>query len=378
MSNELAPPASSADNPSATAAAAPEAAPTQRAPASPWRIWVMLLLAALVVAALAVAWSAQRRLRQVEQELVQRQQLSQDAATEARTLSRQAQQAATEAAARAALLEARVSEATLQRSQVEELIQSFSRSRDENVLADLEAALRVAQQQEGITGSAEPLVAALKQADERLARLNQPRLERVRRAIARDLDAILAAQRADVPALAVRIDELIREVDAWPLVTAPVRLTRQAAARAPAASQPASSQAAAGSATAPDWWLHLRRAVARWAHAVWSEALALVRVSHIDRPEAALTSPEQGFFLRENLKLRLLNARLALLSRQFDLASADLEQARVLAQRYFQPRQRRVAAGIETLGTLAQQSRQGTPVRPDETLASLAALAAKP
>ncbi len=87
-----------------------------------------------------------------------------------------------------ALLEARVAETTMQRSQLEELIQSLARSRDENVLADVEAAIRVALQQSAITGSAEPLVLTLKQADERLARYNQPRLERVRRAVAQDLE----------------------------------------------------------------------------------------------------------------------------------------------------------------------------------------------
>lgn len=88
-----------------------------------------------------------------------------------------------------ALLEARVAETTMQRSQLEDLIQSLARSRDENVLADVEAAIRVALQQSAITGSAEPLVLTLKQADERLARYNQPRLERVRRAVAQDLSA---------------------------------------------------------------------------------------------------------------------------------------------------------------------------------------------
>ena len=72
-------------------------------------------------------------------------------------------------------------------------MQSLARSRDENLVADIEAALRVALQQSALTGSAEPLVAALQQADERLARSNQPRLERVRRAIARDLDRVQAA-----------------------------------------------------------------------------------------------------------------------------------------------------------------------------------------
>ena len=60
----------------------------------------------------------------------------------------------------AALLEVRVAEVSLQRTQLEELIQSLSRSRDENQLADIEAAIRVALQQAAITGSAEPLLLA--------------------------------------------------------------------------------------------------------------------------------------------------------------------------------------------------------------------------
>ncbi|MFT3849367.1 MAG: uroporphyrinogen-III C-methyltransferase [Propionivibrio sp.] len=47
---------------------------------------------------------------------------------------------------------------------------------------------------------------------------------------------------------------------------------------------------------------------------------SLVRIQRFDREEPALLSPGQAFFLRENLKLRLLNARLALLAHdQVDL-----------------------------------------------------------
>ena len=111
------------------------------------------------------------------------------------------QENARDTAAKVALLEARVAEVAVQRGQLEELIQSLSRSRDENVLVDIEAAMRVALQQTAITGSAEPLVATLKQSDERLARYNQPRLERVRRAVARDLERVQATSVADVATL---------------------------------------------------------------------------------------------------------------------------------------------------------------------------------
>ena len=60
---------------------------------------------------------------------------------------------------------------------------------------------------------------------------------------------------------------------------------------------------------------------------MWAELSGLVRVSRIEQPDAVMLSPEQGFFVRENLKLRLLNARLGLLSRQMSSARNDLALA---------------------------------------------------
>lgn len=340
---------------------------------------LVAVLALLCIGALVAAALTHQRLAAVEQELVRRQQDSQGQAAEARMVARQAQDVAREAAAKVALLDARVAENALQRSQVEELMQSLSRSRDENVVADVEAALRVAQQQSAITGSAEPLVAALRQADERLARYNQPRLERVRRAVVRDLDRVRAAGVSDIATLAIRLDEAVRLVDELPLVS---EARRAAAANA---ATPARASAAAGAASgpaaqpasAPQQWLD--RIAVWWRGAgatVWQEAKDLVRVTRIDHPEAMLVAPEQAFFVRENLKLRLLNARLALMSRQFDTAQADLRDAQAALERYFDRGSRRVQSAAESVRQVAQQSRLVAVPRPDETLAALSAAAA--
>ena len=106
---------------------------------------------------------------------------------------------------------------------------------------------------------------------------------------------------------------------------------------------------------------------------VWDEVRALVRVTRIDNPEAMLVAPEQAWFLRENLKLRLLNARLALLSRQFDIAQSDLRDAQAALERYFDRSSRRVATATDLVRQVAGQSRQLSVPRPDETLAAIAA-----
>ena len=327
--------------------------------------------------AVALSWSTQQRVRALESELVKRQQGSDEQATEARTLARQAELSSREAAAKMALLEARVAESAMQRTQIEELIQSLARSRDENVLADLDAAVRVALQQSAITGSAEPLVLTLKQADERLARFNQPRLERVRRAVLQDSERIRAAGVVDIGMLALRLDEVIRVVDELPLLSSPER-------KPGAKPVPVGKEGTPAKAPAPS---EGDGVVARWAQSLgerwgslgaylWAEVKGLVRVTRIDHPEAVLLAPEQAYFLRENLKLRLLNARLSLLSRQFDTAQADLRDAQSALDRYFDRSARRVVLASEALRQTTAQARQVSVPRPDATLAAIATASA--
>jgi uroporphyrin-3 C-methyltransferase len=361
------------------------------APVAPprWPLIAALAAGVLGAAGLAMGWSASQRLQTLEQELVRRQKDSSGDAAEARAASRQAQEEVRDTSAKLTLLDARVAEVAVQRSQLEDLIQSLSRSRDENILVDIEAAVRVALQQSAITGSAEPLVATLRQADERLARYNQPRLEGVRRALARDLDRARTAGSTDVSALSIRLDEAVRLVDELPLLSSP-EATRAVPAPAPvpvpathgkppaaakASTVSAASVAAAASAAAGwDWGLG-----ARWNGAVdkvWSEARGLIRVTRVDNPEAMLLAPEQAFFLRENLKLRLLNARLALLSRQFDTAQSDLQAAVTSFDRYFDRNSRRTQLASELVKQVNAQARAVLVPRPDDTLAALAAAAA--
>lgn len=367
--------------PIAPSTAAAVATPRSDAHLLPGR-WIAagaVLLAAMCAAAMVYAWNTQQRVKGLEQQLVKRQQDSGAMATEAQMLSKQAQETSRDAAAKLALLEARVAESTLQRSQLEELIQSLSRSRDENVLADVEAAVRVALQQTAITGSAEPLLIALKQAEERLARQNQPRLEGVRRAIVQDLDRVRAASAVDLSTLAIRLDEVVRLVDELPMLSTPerrgaTRPSAKVAAPTPAASASMAEPAPEATSDAP-WFESLRTHWAALGARVWDEARSLIRVTPIDHPEAMLIAPEQAFFLRENLKLRLLNARLALLSRQFDTAQSDLRDAQSVLERYFDRGSRRVASAIDLVRQVSAQARLISVPRPDATLAAIAAAA---
>ena len=316
-------------------------------------IYFFLVLTLLALAASALLW---QKLSTIQEQLARQ---SADAGTnaiEARALARQAQELARETAARQAVADSRLSEVALQRSQIEELMQSLSRSRDENLVVDIESALRLAQQQSQLTLSVEPLLAALRTSDQRLARAAQPRLARVRAAIARDIERIRSASVADVPGVLVKIDELARQIDDLPVLNA-VASASAAAARRDAA-VPA----------APQWWNQA-------LNVVREEARALVRVSRIDQPEAVLLAPEQAFFLRENLKLKLLNARLGLLARQTASARSDVAAASAALNRYFDPTSRKTQAAATQLQQLQAQLRSVDLPPIDETLAVLATAA---
>ncbi len=363
------------------------APPTTATTALPsWLPWLLALLGAAVLVCVALAWQSLSRQQSLEQELVRRQEASQAQATEARLTAKQSADLVRDTAAKVSLLDARLAEVALQRGQLEELIQSMSRSRDENVVGDIEAALRVAMQQTQITGSAEPLVAALKQADERLQRYKQPRLEGVRRAAARDLERVRAVAVVDVSTLTIKLDEVVRMVDELPLVS--VSEAHQGASRpqddrAAAARQreralqlQREEAAAAADGKLALWWWQATQQLSSWTGLFWGEAKTLLRVTRIDHPDAALIAPDQSFFLRENLKLRLLNARLALLSRQFDTAQSDLRDGQQMLNRYFDTRSRKVTGVTELLRQVAGQARQVSVPRPDDTLAALTAAAA--
>jgi len=342
------------------------------------RKWAILVVA-LAAGGLLASGLLWQKLGNIQEELARRSIDSGAQAIEARTLARQAQEATRELSGRLAIQETRISEVSLQRSQLEELMQSLSRSRDENLVVDVESALRLAQQQAQLTGSAEPLLAALKSADQRLQRAAQPRLNPLQRAIARDMDRIKAATLTDVPVLMLKLDELARMADDLPVANAMVATGSQRAAPAAAAPAPA-ARASAPAADKSSTGMFDKLSFSAWSQRTLDnlreEANKLLRVSRIEQPEAALLSPEQSFFLRENLKLRLLNARLALLSRQTDSVRADLASASTWLGKYFDASSRKTQAAAQLLAQVQGQLKTSELPRLDETMAALATAAA--
>ncbi len=346
---------------------------TPAAPASSPRLlgWALALVAVLAVLGLSGSALLWQKLSGIQESLARQSQDAGRQAIEARALARQASDLAQETSAKLAVQETRVSEVALQRSQLEELMQSLSRSRDENLVVDIEANLRLAQQQAQLTGSMQPLVAAIKSAQQRIERAAQPRLAPVQRAMALDLERLSSASVTDTAGLLSRLDELLRQVDDLPLknavaqAVATQRLAGNARSAAVASGEPAPE-------SPPAWLVPLQRV---W-HATQDELRNLVRIRRIDQPEAILISPDQAFFLRENLKLMLLNARLGILARQLDAARSDMVTASSSLNKYFDPTSRRTQNAASALQQVQTHLKTVEAPRLDETLSALATAAA--
>ncbi|HMN21510.1 MAG TPA: uroporphyrinogen-III C-methyltransferase [Ottowia sp.] len=312
-------------------------------------LWLAWGLAALALALAVLLW---QKVSAMQEQLARQSSEAVSHSVEARTLARQAETEVRDALGKLAALDGRVTDLAAYRAQMEELVRTVARARDENLAADLEASLRLAQDQAQLTGSPQPLLLALRSADRRLARAGDPRLAPVVRAVARDLERIQNASTPDTAGLLARIDQLLRDVDKLPVANAvgPGRAAAPPDEEAP---------------ERPSWWR-------RWLGAVADEARALVRVSRVEQPDASMLSPEQAFFVRENLKLRLQGARLAILVRQYDAARADLSAASRALGTWFDTASRRTQAAATLLQQIQGGTRAAELPRLDDTLVALA------
>lgn len=336
------------------------------------KFFTIFTIVALAVSMLA-SFYLWRKLTNIQEHLARQSADATNLSVEARSLAKNAQEVAREASARSSLNETRLSEVALQRSQLDELMQSLSRSRDENLVVDVESALRLAQQQAQLTGSVEPLLAALKTADQRLARAAQPRLNAVRRALASDIDKIKSAAVTDIPSLLVKLDEIGRLLEDLPVlntVTAVPRVEKSNASLKEV--QPKSTV----TGQEGRWQMIFQNFIDKNSQIVRTELVKLVRVSRIESPDAVLLSPEQTYFLRANLKLKILNARLGLLGRQIQSAKSDLSAVADDVRKYSDPSSKQVQLLLTSLSSVQTQLSNASVPALDASLAALTLAAA--
>lgn len=311
--------------------AAPRAAPPSGGPRMAFGLRALWTIVVLAIVAGLYAWYDQRQITQaLRGDVAQRLSTADAAAAQSRERDSDLANELRDAQAKLALLEARVAEFQSQQAALEALYRDLAPSRDELALSEVEQILVLASQQLSLAGNVHAALAGLQVADAKLAELDRPQLGPLRRALLRDMDRLKAVPYVDVAGISIKLDQIIDAIGGLPLA-------KDERVAAPAATTPSASDPA---------WL-------RFLRGVWNDLHNVIRIEVTDRPPPPLVTPEQSFFLRENLRLRLLSARLALLARDDRSFKADLSAARDWLNGYFDRRNRQVQSTLATLGQLS-------------------------
>jgi uncharacterized protein HemX len=241
---------------------------------------------------------------------------------ESKLLSRNADETARQFVGRLAQAETQLADTATQRQALESLYQEFSRDRDQAILADIEQSLLAASQQLQLNGSFKSAIIALEGADQRLLRLDKPQFAKLRQAISNDLGKLRATPVVDYSGMSFRLSTLAGNADLWPLSSAFTHTP----------SKPAASQSL--------------------GKGLLDELKNVIQIRRVEYNEPALLTPSQDYFLRQNLKLRLLSARLSLLSRDIAGYQTDLRAAQTMLTRYFNTQDTAVANAQTELAKL--------------------------
>lgn len=194
-------------------------------------------------------------------------------------------------------------------------------------------------------------LAALKAADRELRRADDPRLTGVRQTIANEVQALENLHQLDISGLALTLQSMAASVDQLPLGPE----TRY---------QPPSHTRAQPAVTPLGHWQ-------RFLAELKVDLSNLIRIQRNGQSQPPLLPPTQAYYARQNLKLMLYSAQLALLEHQDAVYSGDLNRARRWLLQYFDASSAPVKHMTENLAAMAQKAAQ---VRVPDISASLEAL----
>lgn len=320
----------------------PAAAATPRSPQTGGkgrqRLWLASLL---VVAAIAVwqVYAVRAELDRTRADIARRLVNAEESVRGAQAVVRQVHDSLDSLQQRVGGIDARVGEAASQQEALQGMYQELMRARDERFLTEVEQAVGIASQQLQLAANVPAALTALQAAEARLASQNRPQLLAVRKLVARDIERLRALPTADITGMALRLETMLGIIDNLPLgfehaPPAKPAPSKQVAAKPSTPTKgkqlpvQASEPVAAPVPEEPGFLSSL-------LGELWGELRQLVRIERLDRAEPPLLAPQQALYLRENLRLRLLSARLGLLQRDARSFAEDVRQSRLWLERYY-------------------------------------------
>lgn len=294
--------------------------------------WQTLLIAGLIlIVGLAWLWlDTRQRFSEIEQSLAQKLEKNAISHQQIQAISKLADERSQEAMAKIALIEQKMAEFRGQQQAMQTLFLELANNREERIVTETEQLINIANQQLQLASNVKPALLALQTADNRLLELDTPMAIQLRKAIARDIQKLQSLPLVDTSGISIQLENLAANMNQLPLVSS--RTTKNTISMPQAVSL--------------NSWQRLTQEV-------WQEIKSLIVLEHIDRPEPPLLAPEQNFFLRETIRLRLLTARVALLQHDQATYKHDLSAAELWLKNHFDTRDLATKSALKTIHALA-------------------------
>ena len=313
--------------------------------------------------------STENRLAEIESRIVEsiEIQLAKVASSEElRTVSDEIRNKREEIDARFMLLENDLAESVGKQKILEGLYQDLAPNRNETTIEEVEQLLFIANKQLRLANNVTSAMIAIQEADARLQRINHPQISHLQNVLAKDMGLLKAVPEIDIVGIGLKLDSLAEEIDQLPL--AMEGATSPEINDVPNKSQtsggvlgilkdffkgdPNEPQETGGTLkTIQDFlletWANLNKYV---DIEQFVNVEQLVRIEHVGKQD--IPDPSHSYFLRENLKLRLLAAHNALLARDAGNFQAYLETSIEWINKHFNNKSELGISMLETLDQL--------------------------
>ncbi len=238
---------------------------------------------------------------------------------------------------------------------LEKLHGEIGRGRSEWMLAETEQLLVIANNRLHLARETGQALAALRSADGLLKQLANPALLPVRRTLAEEIAALESLEQVDISGMSLKLGTLATNLERLPLATGV--LVRE--------TPPETPPAAAG------------RGLRAWLSEVWQDLRNLVRIRSTAELGRPLLLPERQYYLRENLRLMLYGAQLALLRTDAATFEQSIRTAAEWLKDYYDGESPAVQAAQNDLQQMLKARLRVTPPDISRSLQALRRVTAK-
>lgn len=302
-----------------------------------------LFLVLLALFTLAWQWlNTQHRFNEVEKSLSRKLETYQALNQQSLALAKQAEERSTQANARTVILEQKLNESRDQQEVLQTLYDQLAENREATALAEVEQLITVANQQLQLAGNVKSALLALQAADNRLQPLDLPRAIQLRQVLALEIEKLRKLPQVDLISLSAGLNEIADLTDSLPLISER-QPTLNAQAMENNAYEGAKNNAKLSS-------------LQKFANFMWQDIKTLVTIDRIDKPEPPLLGKDQAFYLRENLKLRLLTARIALLQHDEATYRTDIKIVHQWLNQYFDTKHPNMIRVLKLLNSVSAKN----------------------